>query len=336
VNLVKIICTNSEIDVSTFSGHFPRADIKSGRERSIMMRLGLLNKTNRSKALLGGCMTALLLMSGIGCSEANGVAPVEEQASPETGTLELPLVIEVGDNVYRLSMTLEVYGDFAWDSIYTDAFSEETSIQRALPTGDYNAYLSYWQLYKEDGGEIFPVASTLVSSNYSYFTIHNNATSTLSYTFETDGVRVVVGTGNLVVNVEVNEVAPACEPLGDTCGEGYWCPPTELTGKSLSCNWVEGSGAVGDPCGSPRECGANLSCFDFGAGPVCGALCLATDFEDECATGGTCVPQGQDYGVCVPEGGTPPEVSGGFGGGFGGEVDGGTSTSTSPVPSSGF
>jgi hypothetical protein len=271
-------------------------------------------------------MSALLMLSSAGCSEATSVAPADEQARPETGTLDLPLVIQVGDTTYRLSMSLEVYGDYSWEYIYTDAFSDETSIQRALPTGNYNAYLYNWQMYKEEDGEIFEVSSTLVSDYYSYFTIQNNATTTISYTFETDGVRVVIGTGNLIINVEVNEIAPACEPLSDSCGEGYWCPPTELTGKSLSCYYVEGSGEVGDPCSSPSACGANLSCFDFGAGPVCGALCLEEDFEQECASGGTCVAQGLSYGVCVPEGGTPPTVggsSGGSGGGFGGDADAG-------------
>ena len=275
------------------------------------------------------------MLAGVGCSDATSATPApQEEPNTETGTLVLPLVIQVGESTYRLSMSLEIYGTNTWDYVYTDAFSEETSIQRALLTGDYNAYLYSWQMYKEEDGEIFEVASNLVSDSYSYFSIHNNATTTLSYTFETDGVRVTIGTGNLVVNVEVNEIAPACEPLSDSCGEGLWCPPTELTGKQLSCVWVEGTGELGDPCNSPNACGANLSCFDFGAGPVCGALCLAEDFDGACDSGGSCVAQAKNYGVCVPEGGAPPATTGG--GGFGGSSEPppfpSTSSSTTAAP----
>lgn len=291
----------------------------------------LLFKVNgRSRGLLGGCVSALLSLSAASCSDATAVAPVEEGPKAETGTLELPLVVPVGDSIYRLSLEVELYGD-NWFYISTDAFSDETSVQRAVSTGAYNAYLYYWQLYKEEEGEIFPVSSVLISDYSTYLTIHNNSTTTLSYTFETDGVRVVFGTGNLVVDVEVNEVDPVCAPLGDSCGDDYWCPPAELTGRALECVYVEGSGAAGDPCNSPNECGANLSCFDFGAGPVCGVLCLEEDFDQTCEGGGTCVAQGRGYGVCVPEGGTPPETQGG--GGFDGGVSTGPDTSSTSTAS---
>lgn len=265
---------------------------------------------------------------GTGCSEENGAGPAPQEGKVETGTLNVPLVVTVGENVYRLSMSIDLFGDYYWDNISTDAYSDETSIRRSLPTGNYNAYMGGWQMYKEENGELFPVTSQLVSDYYSYFSIQNNATSTLSYTFETDGVRVVIGSGNLVVNVEVTEIEPACEPLGDTCGEGYWCPPAELTGRRLECVYVYGSAGVGDPCQSPTDCSANLSCFDFGAGAVCGALCPSDDFEETCSSGGTCTRQGVDYGVCVPEGGNPPESSGG--GGFG--MTPSPTTTSTPVP----
>lgn len=285
-----------------------------------------VNRRSYRSAAWRACLgLSVALGLGAGCSESNDVAPPVEEGNTETGTLSVPLVVTVGESVYRLSMYIYLYGDYYYSSVQTDAYSDETSIRTSLPTGNYTAYMGGWQMYKEENGELFPVTSQLISDSYSYFSIQNNATSTLNYTFETDGVRVVIGAGNLVVNVEVTEIDPVCEPLGDSCGEGYWCPPAELTGKPLACLYTYGTAGVGDPCQSPTDCSANLSCFDFGAGPVCGALCLSEAFDEACASGGTCTRQGVDYGVCVPEGGRPPETGGG--GGFGGS-DGGT-----PFPS---
>lgn len=300
-----------------------------------MFRSNLFGFSKRS-AQLGSLLSPMLgvgLLLALAPACSDGQAPTEPTANDEvseTGTLNLPLVINVGDVTYRLSMSLVLFGTNAYDYIYTDAYSDETQIQRTLPTGDYYAYLNGWQLYKEVDGELLPVSSQLVSSYYSNFSIQNNTTSTLNYSFVTDGVPVTIGQGNLIVNVDVDQVAPVCEPLGDTCGDYAWCPPSELTGLPLACMYLVGSGDVGDSCQSPTDCGANLSCFDFGGGPECGALCLKDAFDQECPTGGTCVAQGREYGVCVPEGGAPPGTSGpsagfdgGFGGGFGGGADAG-------------
>lgn len=306
-----------------------------------MNKTRLSSKVNGGvRGLLAGCASILLLGTAASCSDATSVAPVEEGTNTEMGSVEMPLVVSSGDSIYRLSLNVQVYNyEYGYGyGIYSDAYSDETSIKREVPTGEYYSSLYDWQLYKEEDGEIYPVSSVLVSDYSTYFTIHNNATTTLSYTFETDGVRVAFGTGNLVVDVTVNEVDPACTPLGDSCGDGYWCPPPELTGTRLSCVYVQGARTVGESCSAPSDCGANLSCFDFGAGPVCGALCLQDDFDEACASGGTCVAQGRTYGVCVPEGGTAPETGGGFGGGFGGSSGVPTSPTSSigpwPAPTS--
>ncbi len=52
--------------------------------------------------------------------------------------------------------------------------------------------------------------------------------------------------------------------------------------------------------------GSDTSCFDFGTGPACAALCAADAFDAPCTGGGTCTAVGTACGVRVPEGGTLP------------------------------
>jgi hypothetical protein len=235
------------------------------------------------------------------------------------------LITTVGDHTYRVNLWLQLYGpEYRFISPYD--FLDATSIVLALLAGDYTAYLERYELELETEEGFVPVSSNLISSYYVDFTIHNQSTTTISFQFETDGVIVTVGSGNLIVDVGVTETTPYCTPLGDDCGEGWWCAPPELTGQPLAC-LPSGTVELGESCTSPRDCVGNSSCFDFGAGAVCGALCLAGGFGEPCESGGTCIQSGIAYGVCVPEGGTPPTTGGGGGGsggegGFGGEGSG--------------
>src|SRR6185295_17121852 len=152
----------------------------------------------------------------------------------------------------------------------------------------------------DDGsGNFVHVDANLLSSSYVSFEILNGSTTTVAFRFETDGQIITVGSGGLAVTAEIDERAPVCAPLGTTCGEGLWCPPAELTGAPLACRYA-GSVEVGAACGGPADCVANGSCIDFGAGPVCAALCSGAEFDSECPSGGVCTPVGREYGVCTP------------------------------------
>jgi hypothetical protein len=239
------------------------------------------------------------------------------QPEGSTGTLSLPLVTTTNGHTYRLGGYLVLYGTI-YDYLYLDG--DETVLKRDLPAGAYFSYLNSYQLERldESTGQYVPVQSTLVSSYYQPFTIYNQTTTTITYEFETDGVVVSIGTGNLTVNVKVTETAPVCTILGSDCPDGTWCAPPELTGSPLQCLYA-GSVPAGDPCSGPDDCAANTSCFDFGDGAVCTALCDASGFGSACAGGGSCTQVGTAYGVCVPEGGSLPGSGGSGGsGGFGG------------------
>jgi hypothetical protein len=219
------------------------------------------------------------------------------ESNPELGALSLPLVTNVNGHSYRLSGSLSVLGNYyAWFELAGD--SEVLSVP--LNTGSYVARLDYWQLSRDDGtGNFVNVPSSLVSGDHAQFRIYAGTSSTIAFTFETDGVLVRVGSGNLDVRVNVEEIAPLCEPFAAGCGEGAWCPSAELTGAPRACV-AAGVLALGTACSGPLDCVADSSCFDFGSGAACTALCPATLFGQPCSEATECIPAGSDYGICTP------------------------------------
>jgi hypothetical protein len=244
--------------------------------------------------LLGfGVLQAAVLTGG--CS-TDAASESEEDAS-STGTFNLPLITQTDGHTYRLQGYLYLEGPF---NAYIDISAESEIVSTSLPTGAYNAYLYGPRLERDDGtGRFVPVDATLMSSSVVPFQIFNQTTTTVSFQFETDGQLVTVGAGQLYVDVDVVERPPICTLLGSDCASGAWCAPSELTGRPLACVG-EGPVAEGESCDSPLDCSANTSCFDFGSGPLCTRLCLQSEFEQTCSSGGTCMPQGLEYGVCAP------------------------------------
>ena len=219
------------------------------------------------------------------------------ESSPEIGSLSLPLLTSVNGHTYRLSGSLYVQGpNSAWLDLGAD--SDVLSVQ--LNTGPYYAYLNYWQLSRDDGsGNFVNVTANLVSAAQVPFQIYDGSNATVTFTFETDSVIVKIGSGELDVRADVHETAAVCEPFGTACGEGAWCPPTELTGAPRACV-ATGMIGIGEACAGPLDCVVDSSCFDLGSGAVCTPLCPESLFGELCSEGVECVPAGSDYGICTP------------------------------------
>jgi hypothetical protein len=245
-----------------------------------------------------------------------------------TGTLRLPLVTQASGHTYRLAANIEIYGP-TYTTLYTGD-STETVLTTSLQTGAYTAYLSNWILEAQDSsGNFQPVTANLTSSYYVSFTIFNQSSTSISFLFETDGVVVPFGEGQLNVKLGVTETTPACTMLGTDCPSGTWCAPPGLTGSPLACiqsGWL----GLGEACSAPTDCAANSTCIDFGAGSVCAGVCPPSQFGQACANG-TCTQSSADYGVCVPAGASIPDAGAG---GFGGA--GGTGPGTGGFGSGGF
>jgi len=231
------------------------------------------------------------------------------------GDLSMPLTTTTNGHTYRLSG-----GFYVGPTFQFFAMDGEDEIHASLPTGDYWANLYNYSLARLDSDGVYQPVQAEVASTSQSFTIYNHTTTTLTWAFSTDGMIVKFGDGNLEVNVQVTETAPVCTVLGADCPEGAWCAPSELTARPLACV-PAGGVALGDPCAAPASCVANTSCYDFGAGAVCTPLCAPEAFGLACPSGGTCVQEGETYGVCTPDTSGGEGGAGGAGGGGGAPAD---------------
>lgn len=246
-----------------------------------------------SRALLGLALSQAVLLTSACSSDSS-----HEAEAAASGTFVMPLLASAGGHNYRLQGALYVSGP---TFLAFDLNTESPTLSANLPSGTYLANLYAWSLTLDDGsGNFVPVSANLASSSVPTFTIFNQTTTAVSFQFETDGQLVTVGSGRLNIDVTVSEATPVCAPLGGGCPAGSWCAPSELTGSPLRCV-AAGPTAEGAACSSPTDCAANTSCFDFGSGAVCARLCSSADFNQPCASGSTCTPQGADYGVCTTD-----------------------------------
>jgi len=238
---------------------------------------------------------ALALCGPLGCADTPSASAEEPVAS---GRLQLPLTTELNGRVYRLNANIYIWQ--AGMVLSTGQDPSATVLSAELPTGTYTADMYYWNLERQDeaGGAFYPVSATLVSSSSAQFSIFNGTTTTISFTFEAASETVTVGAGGLNVTFDVTERAPACTALGDSCGEGYWCPPSQLTAALAACV-PAGTTPLAESCNGPLDCVANATCIDHGAGARCTALCDASEFGAECAAGGVCEAVTAEYGICV-------------------------------------
>jgi len=254
---------------------------------------------------VAGAVLVWGLASWAGCGAGGSPSPSPGAAAGEEalGRVSLPLVTTVNDHRYRLSnVYVLIYPQYL--SLSSND-PDEPELSASLQTGNYTAVLYQGTLERDDGsGNFVPVVASLISSSYVNFTIFNGTTSTIAFQYQTDGVIVTVGSGQLKVRVAVDEIPPVCAPFGDDCSPGTWCPPTTLTGAPRACI-AAGAIAIGQPCTGPLDCVANATCVDQGAGAICAELCPRSGFDASCPSGGICREITGEYGVCAPAVETP-------------------------------
>jgi hypothetical protein len=252
-----------------------------------------------SKQIAATILTMAVFATTAGACGPSDVAPAQ---AAETGRVALPLVTQANGHTYRLRNVFLAISGPEFVQLFDPGDQSQMALSTSLVTGAYTAFLfSGWTLERDDGtGTFSPVVATLISSSAVGFTIFHGATSTVTYRFQTDGVIVTVGAGDVRITASVDEVGAVCTPFGEDCGTGAWCPPTSLTGGPRAC-MAAGATSLGAPCASPTECVADASCFDVGAGPVCMALCPPSQFDGLCGNAsGTCQAVGAEYGICRP------------------------------------
>lgn len=180
----------------------------------------------------------LLAVAPVACGTTRDDQP---EPDPVRGAVALPLTTQTNGHVYRLRNPFVLISGPTSTQLWDSGDSSQPVLSATLDTGNYWAMLfDGWTLERDDGaGGFAAVHAELVSGSFVTFTIQNGATTTISYTFETDGVIVKVGMGSLRVDTKVDEVAAACTPFGTDCATGTWCPPTSLTGapRAFWCWW---------------------------------------------------------------------------------------------------
>jgi hypothetical protein len=238
-------------------------------------------------------LLAIIVATATACSSdqrASGASNV--------GTVTIPLLTSVGPDTYRLAAVLAVTGAQGVTTLSTTG--DEAVLTTTFPAGQYDALLQSFTLLKDDGtGTFHPVTAT-ATSDHQAFTIFAHSTTTISFQFETNGVLVPLGSGNLSVTFGVTEIPDVCTVFGPGCADGSWCAPPALTGQPIACI-PAGTTPLGSACASPSECPATATCHDFGRGPVCAALCAPSDFGAPCTTGGSCVQADPAFGLCTPD-----------------------------------
>jgi hypothetical protein len=214
------------------------------------------------------------------------------------GTLSIPLQTSVGSSKYRLDAVFVISG--AQRDVTLTTSGDEPVLSTTLPSGGYSALLQSFTLSKDDGTGTFDVVPATVASSTEPFTVFSDSTTTVNFQFQTAGVTVPLGSGDVKITFGVTETSGPCTALGAGCPEGSWCAPPALTGMSVACV-PSGTTPIGAACNSPLECVGPSTCHDFGAGPVCTSLCAPDEFGTTCATGGSCVETDPSYGLCTPE-----------------------------------
>src|SRR5215471_12088246 len=130
-------------------------------------------------------------LAAIGCgSHSRG------SDTAERGSLEMQLTTTAGGASYRLiNVSLYLYGNNSYPYLY-ESDPNESKLTVLLSTGTYSVSLSNWQLQRADAQGVYQaVQATLESSSYQQVTIYNGTTTTLTYSFLTDGVIVTTGQG---------------------------------------------------------------------------------------------------------------------------------------------
>lgn len=172
----------------------------------------------------------------LGCSDDAGFA-----IPGAKGKMQLRLTTVVNGATYRLVRgTWDIKSkNYVGIAVRGDDRPNET-LQRELPVGDYTVELKPgWELRKEVPGKKPEVkAAVLVSDNPRAFSIKEDATTNLGYSFEVEGTMVEFPVGKLVVDIKVSE--KNCDASTDRDQDGIpdchdHCPDDPNKWKPLSC-----------------------------------------------------------------------------------------------------
>lgn len=138
---------------------------------------------------------------------ASATAACSAAGTPEHGVLQLPLTSAAQGTTYELvDAVIQISGPSPLT--LTSSGSTDATLSAVLSAGDYTAELEDgWRLMQQRPEGAEEVQATLTSDNPREFTIAGGATTSVTFSFQTDGGPVGSGEGNLDLGIQVEKLA---------------------------------------------------------------------------------------------------------------------------------
>ena len=226
------------------------------------------------KIIVVAMLAAAGIAQGIGCQTGS----TNQQQAPY-GTVRLPLTATVGANNYVLSGTFVITNSTGvTTTLSSTSASAAATLVTTLGVGQYTiTLLPGWQLsIVSSSGTTSPIAATLLSPATQSVNITNQQNTTVTYQFNSNGVVIQTGQGQLTVQLGVTENAGGATSAGgssSTAGGGS----TSTGGQSST-----------SVCNTPNQ--------------MCSGACvnLSTDAANCGSCGHSCGSAACSSGQCQP------------------------------------
>jgi hypothetical protein len=174
-----------------------------------------------------GVLALLAALGTVGACRSGDESPPQS-----TGAVTLALTGTLNGVTYHLRGARFAIAQAGPDLVLdADRDPAATFLTTTLPTGSYSINLeSGWALARGDSLQV--VDATLTSPNPTPFQIVAASTSNVIFRFSTTGGVVTIGTGTLVVSIDVtvsdggvasDGASPGCTMSPDSCGVGQVC-----------------------------------------------------------------------------------------------------------------
>jgi hypothetical protein len=251
-------------------------------------------------------MPVVLALAVNGCNSEERVIFQSQSADqqPELGSLRLPLVTPDAGRLRLRSAVFQIARNgVPIVTLNSDDDPDAEALTAQIDTGQYTSTLSDgWSLERlADDGSATPVRAALISSNPVSFSVRNERSTTVAYSFTTSSGIVTFGEGSVAVRIGVVDPSTlaSCDLNGALgCLAGQSC----LIGDdgATFCA-TPGDLPVGSACAS-EQCVAGAQCLSFdSAAPqqaVCTALCNPQSPPFGCDCRG--LSSSETIGVCGP------------------------------------
>jgi hypothetical protein len=239
------------------------------------------------KIIVVAILATVGIAQGIGCETGK----TNQQQSPY-GTVRLPLTATVGANNYVLSGTFVITNSTGvTTTLSSTSASTAATLVTTLGVGQYTiTLLPGWQLsIVSASGTTSPIAATLISPATQSVNITNQQNTIVTYQFNSNGVVIETGQGQMTVQIGVTENAGGTTSAGGSSSTAGGASNTGGTATSTGGLTSTGGQSSSGVCNSPNQT-CNGACVNLSTDTAnCGSC------GHSCGSGATC-----SGGQCQP------------------------------------